>query len=128
MLKFLFCLKSYNFAAFILCLFQQVRIGCLNFNIPATAIHHLSPSKRDSCDLAYKSHMLIHLLLMELVIKRPIYFILLFKMVPNNVNYPSAWREMSWHLWTTYLRTTHPQPHHVYWRCAPRLLSHAATP
>ena len=89
MLKFLFCLKSYNFAAFILCLSQQVRIGCLNFNIPATAIHHLS-LKRDSCDSAYKSHMLIHLLLMELVIKRPIYFILLFKMVPDNVNYPST--------------------------------------
>lgn len=77
----------------------------------ATATHHLSPSKRDSCDSAYKSHMLIHLLLMELLIKRPIYFILLFKMVPNNVNYPSTWCEMSWHLRTPYLMTTHPQPY-----------------
>lgn len=99
MLKFVFCLKNYDSADLIPCLSLQVRTECLNTNIPGQLLS-IENQQAGGIDviLHIQTHVITHLVLMELFMKRPLHFLLLFKMVLNNSKYSSMCHEMSRHL------------------------------
>ena len=83
----------------------------------ATALHQVSPSRRDSCDSEHETHMTTYLVLMKLLIKKLLH-LLLFNMVLNNSKYP----------WTCCEKYPWPYLHSLVPWSPSQPLGHSATP
>lgn len=104
MLKFVFCLKNYDSADLIPCLSLQERPECLKTNILGKLLSIENQQARGiHVILHIKTHVIIRVVLMELLMKSSLHFLLLFKMVLNNSKYSSTCHDLSWHLWAFYL-------------------------